>query len=221
MDEANWQRYAALGGIAFVVLNVAGTFIAGAPPSLDDSPQKVAEYFSDNAGALQAAQYLAGIGAIGLFWWFGSLWRRMTRNEAERPRLAVVALIGLVFGGVFALASGAVTSMTAMRIDDLSPEAARIFWALAYVLIGTSGFGIVAMLAAVSALSYKTNMLPQWLTVIGWVAAAGFLVASVSAASDADVFGFIGLSSFLLWCIWIVAISLLMFREEPPVSVAA
>ncbi len=211
MDEAKWERYAALGGIAFVVLTLVANFLPGAPPSLDDSPAKIAKYFDDHAGGIQAAQYLNGLGVIALLWWFGSLWRLMTRNEAERPRLAVVALTGLAFGGVFALASSAMTSMAAMQIDDLA-GGAKVFYSLSFVLIGTSGFGIVAFLGAVSALSYKTKMLPMWVTVVGWIAAAGFLVASLSSASDANALGFVGLLSFLVWCVWIVAVSVLMYR---------
>jgi hypothetical protein len=212
MDESSWERYAALGGIVFVVLNVIGAFLAGSPPSLDDSPQEIAKFFNDHAGALQAAQVLGGIGIIGLFWWFGSLWRKMARAEDERPRLAVVALIGLAIGAVFALSSGAITSLAAMRIDDLGPGGAKVFFAYSTVLLGTAGFGIVAFVSAVSALSYKTALFPQWVTIIGWIVGAGFLVSTLASASDADVFTLTGLLSFLLFCVWILAISVLMFR---------
>src|SRR2546421_6806551 len=119
MDETNWERYAALGGIAFVVLTVIGTFLPGAPPSPTDKADKLFDYFNDHGGALQAMQYMGGLATIGLLWWFGSLWRRMTRAEDGRPRMAVVALTGLVFAGIFAAASGAVTSVAAMRIQEL------------------------------------------------------------------------------------------------------
>src|SRR5260221_502996 len=33
MDDAKWEKYAALGGVAFVVLNVVGTPFTGAPPA--------------------------------------------------------------------------------------------------------------------------------------------------------------------------------------------
>ncbi len=212
MDETKWERYAALGGIAFVVLTVIGIFATGAPPGLDDSPQKIAKYFDDHAGGIQAAQYLNGLAVIALFWWFGSLWRMMTRAEGERPRLAIVALSGLAFGVVFAAASSAITSVTAMRIDDIG-GGAKVFFGYSFVLIGTAGFGIITFLGAVSALSYKTKMLPMWVTIVGWVGAAGFVIGALSSASDADAFGFIGLLAFFVWCIWIVAVSVLMYRR--------
>ncbi len=212
MDESAWEHYAAYGGIAFVVLNVIGAFAPGAPPSMDDHPLEVVQYFHDHAGALKAAQVLAGIGIIGLFWWFGSLWRRMTRAEAERPRLAVVAAIGLTVGATFALANGAVTSTTAMRANELSPETTKFLLGFSVVLLGTAGFGIVVFLGAVCALSYETHMFPNWVTIIGWIAAAGFVVSTFSTASESDAFGVFGLLAFLIWCAWIIATSVLMLR---------
>src|SRR3954471_1489213 len=110
MDESKWERYAALGGIWFVVLNVIGAFLPGAPPSTDDSTEKIAKYFSDHSGGIKMTQLLLGLGTIGLLWWFGSLWRLMVTAEDNRPRMAVVALGGLILGMALALASGAITS---------------------------------------------------------------------------------------------------------------
>ena len=159
MDDAKWEKYAALGGVAFVVLSVVGTFIAGSPPAADDSATEIAEWFSDNAGAIQAGQFLNGLGLIALIWWAGSLFRKMARAEAGRPRLSVVAIVGFVFGGVFALVSGAILSATALRIDEIG-EGAEVFYVLACVLLSTSAFGLIAALAAINALSLRTKMLP-------------------------------------------------------------
>jgi hypothetical protein len=58
MDDAKWERYAALGGIWFVVLSVVSAFLPGAPPSTSDSVEKIAKYFSDHAGAIEVATLL-------------------------------------------------------------------------------------------------------------------------------------------------------------------
>jgi hypothetical protein len=46
MDESKWERYAALGGIWFVVLSVISAFLPGTPPKTDDSLVKIANYFA-------------------------------------------------------------------------------------------------------------------------------------------------------------------------------
>jgi len=211
MDDARWERIAALGGFIFVITNVIGSFLPGAPPSPNDSAAKIAKYFHDHAGAIEAAQVLTGIGLIALAWWFGSLYRMMTRSEDERPRMAIVAAVSLAVAGALALTAGGIFSATALRADDIG-AGAEVFYVLGFVMLASSGFGIVAHLAAVSSLNYRKRMLPAWITYVGWVAALGFLIASFGSASDADAFGLFGLLSFLVWCVWIVGISIYMWK---------
>jgi hypothetical protein len=215
-SDAKWERWAALGGVAFVVLGLAGAFIAGAPPSLDDTGPEFAEYFDDKAGAIQASQFLTGLGIIGLVWWFGSLWRRMSDAEGGRPRLAVVSALGLAISGAMVLASGAVLSAVAMRVVDIG-EGSRFFYALAIVLISSSGFGAAVSIAAISILAMRSGMLARWVALVGYLAAVGFLVASLGSASDQTAFGFIGLAAFVVWCIFILSVSAQMWKGWPAV----
>jgi hypothetical protein len=141
----------------------------------------------------------------------------MCRAENERPRLAIVAAVSLGMAGGLALMSGVITSTTALRIDDVG-EASKFFFTMSTVTISCAGFGVVAFLSAVCALNYRTKMLPMWTSYLGWVAAAGFLVGSYGAASDANALGFFGLASFLVWCVWILAVSNFMWRGAAATS---
>jgi hypothetical protein len=212
MNEFKWERYAALGGIWFVVLSVVGALLPGAPPSTNDSVAKIAKYFSDHSGAIEAAQLLTGLAIIGLLWWFGSLWRLMVKAEDGRPRMAVVALGGLALGITLGLASGAITSAVALQHQDVAREA-KFFYILSIVLLASAGFGLVVHIAAVTSLSYRTKLFGTWINIIGWIAALLFLIGTIASASDATAFGFIGLFAFLVWCLWIVLISLNMWRR--------
>ena len=190
MDDSRWERYAAVGGVVFVVLNIIGALLPGAPPAADDSAAKITEYFRDHTGAIEAAQVFLGVGTIGLVWWFGSLWRMMVRAEDGRPRMAIVALLGLAAAAGLVLLSGALTSATALRIDDVG-GGSRFFYVLAGVVIATAGFGIVA-----------------------------FLGATLGSVSDNAAFLVLGFVSFLLWCVWIIGVSVVMWRDEGRVSIA-
>lgn len=214
MDDSKWERYAALGGIWFVVLNVIGAFLPGAPPSTDDSVEEIAKYFSDHSGGIEVALLLSGLGIIGLLWWFGSLWRLMGKAEDGRPRMAVVALGGLALGMALALVSGAITSSVALQHNDVA-GGAKFFYILSLVLLACAGFGIVVHITAVTYLSYRTKLFAPWINIIGWVAALLFLIGTIGSASDAAAFGFIGLFAFLVWCAWIVLVSLDMWRRTP------
>jgi hypothetical protein len=212
MEDAKWERYAALGGFVFVILNVIGGFLPGSPPAIDDSPEKITAYFRDHAGAIKVSQMLAGIGTIGLLWWLGSLWRMMCRAENERPRLAIVAAVSLGMGGSLAMMSGVFTAEAAIYIDSIDTGAKSLF-TLSMVTISGAGFFIVAFLSAVCALNYRAKMMPIWTSYIGWLAALGFLVSSYGSASDANALGVFGFVSFLVWCIWILCVSTFMWRR--------
>ena len=211
MDDSRWERYAAAGGFVFVLLGAIGGFLPGTPPAPDD-PVEIGTYFRDHAGAIQANQVMSGFALIGLAWWFGSLFRRMRAAEGGNPRLSVVAVLGLALGGSMAILSGAIASTAALRIDELGDSGAQLFYTLSAVTISSSAFGVVAFLAAVCALNLRAHMFPSWTNIVGWVASAAFLVGGFGAGSDSEALGMIGFMGFLVWSIWILAISVFMWR---------
>jgi hypothetical protein len=116
--------------------------------------------------------------------------------------------------------SGAFTAQTAIYIDTVG-EGAKGLFTLSMITISASGFFIVAFLSAVCALNWRTGMMPKWTSYVGWLAAAGFLVASGGYASGRNLFGVFGFISFLVWCVWIVAVSTFMWRGASTESPAA
>jgi len=214
MDEARWARYAALGGFWFVVLNVIGAFLPGAPPKTTDSALKIAKYFHDHARGIKVGTLFIGLGLIGLFWWFGSLWRLMVDAENGRARMSVVALVGLGVAGALALMSGVVSSTVALQLASLGTSV-KFFYIMSLVLLSAAGFGIVTHIAAVTALSYRTKMFASWVNVIGWIAALLFLISTVGVMTDRNWIGVLGLVSFLVWCVWIVVVSINLWQRVP------
>lgn len=205
MDDANWEKYAALGGVGFVVFNVIGAIAAGAPPAPDDSDQKIADWFIDHSGGIQASQFLAVLSVIALLWWFGSLWRKMSAAEG-RVRLSVVAAIGLAMSGALFLIANGILSAVAIQIDD-GDTGVKFFYTLSSVLLSSSGAGVVAFLAAVNVLSLRTKLLPQWLTYLGLLSALLFLVATIGSASDAGAIMAFGFFGWITWSIWTLGVS--------------
>jgi hypothetical protein len=215
MDEARWARYAALGGIWFVVLNVIGAFLPGAPPKTTDSALKIATYFHDHHRSIEIGTLLLGLGLIGLFWWFGSLWRTMVDAEGGSARMASVALIGLGVAASMALMSGVINSTVAIQLGALSAANVKFFYIMTLVALAAAGFGIVTHVAAVTSLSYRVRLFPLWTNVIGWLAALMFLVSTIGVVTDRNWVGVLGLVSFLVWCLWIVVVSVNLWQRSP------
>src|SRR6266849_2840178 len=133
MNESTWARYASLGGIWFVVLNVTGAFLPGKPPATTDSALKIAKYFHDHDRAIKIGTLLLGLGLIGLFWWFGSLWRAMVDADDGSARMAVVALVGLGVAAGLALMAGVVNSTVALQLGTLG-AGVKFFYIMTLVL---------------------------------------------------------------------------------------
>jgi hypothetical protein len=215
MNDSKWVRYAAFGGVAFVVLNVVGAALSGSPPAANASATKIAKYYADKDSALKAALWLGGLASVGLVWWFGSLWRRMSRAEGGEHRLSVVSLIGLALGGALFMASASVNASVALRITDVG-EGARVFYTLSTVLLSAAGFGLAIHLFATNILGLRYKMLPAWMAWVGVVSGLAFLVSAVlgSATDNASgvVFGFIG---FIGWSVWVLGVSFQIWRDAP------
>lgn len=209
---SRWERRAAAGGFAFVGIGVIASFLPGAPPASDAPAAKVAAYFHDHAGAIEAQQVIGMLATVGLFWWFGALWRAMNREEGERPLLAVVAAVSLAVGVALATASGAMTSAAAIRIDSLG-DGSQLLWTLSLVTVATAGLAFASFVASVCVLNQRARIVPAWTNAVGALAALAFLVGGLGAGTDASIVNVFALIAFLLWCVWIVAVSVFLRRD--------
>ena len=207
-----WARPAAVAGIAFVVLNVAGTFAPGAPPASDASAAKVAAYFEGHSGAIKAQLLIGCVGIAALLWWFGALWRVMSRAEAERPRLAVVAAVGLGLGLTLAMMSAVCNSTVAIRVERADVTA--LFYGMSFVAVAAANFGIGTFLLATCILMYRTQFAPRWLSYLGVLAGLVFYVGGIGTATSSSVINTFGVVAFLMWCVWIVAMSAYLWRGD-------
>jgi hypothetical protein len=208
--DTSGVRLAAAAGVAFVVLTVSSTFAAGAPPASDASAAKIATYFRDHSGGIKAQLLLGGLGIVALIWWFGAVWRILSRAEGERPRLAIVAAVALAVGSALAMLNGVVVATAAIRVDDVATT--HLFYSLSLVAISAAGLGIGTFLLATNTVTYRARITPAWVSGLGFVAALAFLGSSAGTVTDAQAVNLLGLIAFLVWCVWILAVSATMWR---------
>lgn len=208
MDDKAWAKYAVIGGPLFVVLALVGGFLPGTPPAMDASIAKAEAFFNDNSREIRIGAFLTGLGAIALVWWFGSLWRRMSAAEEGRPRLAVVAALGLLMSGAIILVQQATMAAVALRpLDTGSGSSGKFYLTLTYTMGAMVFIGTVIFVGAVTALSHRTKMFPAWTNILGWVAALAMLAGVGNVVTTKSAFLVAGLIGFLLWALWVLVIS--------------
>jgi hypothetical protein len=209
--SSKWERYAAVGGVWFVVLGLVAAFLPGAPPAPDDPLDKVTKFFADHDGAIRAGHVLFLFGSLGLIWWFGSLFRRMALAEEGHARLAVVAALGFLWSGIFFLASSAVLATTSLRASALG-DSVYSWFALSNVLGSSSMIGLAILTGSVSALVWRVGMFPRWSAYLGSLVALLTVVGTFGAGTDAPFPFYVGFVGFLLWDVWILVVSWFLWR---------
>jgi hypothetical protein len=209
------ERWAALGGVLYVVLFVIGTILqySGAPDG-DAAPGKVIAWYSDSGhrDRLNIGWILIGLGLFFFLWFLSALRQALIRlvGEGFLPTLATVG--GAVYA-TLALAAVAVSNGIRTMSDDtyrdqVFPELIHAANDAAYVLHSTGGAGIGAMMIAASLAVVRTRALPVW---AGWVGVAAGIIAIASIL-------------FFPWfviALWLLAASMILFLANSPRRTAA
>lgn len=212
MDDKKWAKWAALGGVGFVILNVIGAIIQGQLPMADDTNEEILAWFADKESGIRTAGWLGALSIILLLWWFGTLWRRMADAETNQNRLSVLSLIGLGGSGVLFAGATAIYSSVALTFEEMPAAEANFFYTLAGTTMAFAGAFLVVHLAATNVLALRTQFLPKWNALLGFVPAALFLVSTLGAMDDTDLPMITGGIGFITWSIWILATSFNMWK---------
>jgi drug/metabolite transporter (DMT)-like permease len=208
MTRISREGWAALAGLAFVVLYVAA-FTLGIEVGASD--REILDYYADSsnrANEVIAFFLIAGAAlAFVVFTW--ELRNLIARAERETATLAALALAGGIGCAVLVLAGNAVsraTAFAAMEADfQLDPNTRRLVEGVGFLLFVSGALAAILLVVAVSVATLRHSVLPRWL---GW---AGFPVAALLPLA----IGFVG---FLVFIVWILAVSAALALRRPAAS---
>jgi hypothetical protein len=195
--------------VLFVLGTVLAFIIGGETPDIDDSPQKILDFYVDNdSSQLWAGVVLAWSTAAFMFF-LGVLRSTLRAVEGPVARLSTVA-----FGGGIVLAIGMLSfagftfTLGDVADDGLTPDAAQALNALNSDFFFPVAVGTATLMIATAIASLASRVLPAWLA---WSA----LVIGIVALTPGGFF------AFLAFMLWTVAASIVLWRArsaEPPAT---
>jgi hypothetical protein len=204
--RTRWERWAALGGFAFVAFYV-GAFGLGI--EVGDSNSDILDYYrsSGHRDREIVAFFFIAAAALGLVLLASGLRSLVTRTE-ELPRtLAALTWAGGTACATLVLAGDAVSRTPAFAsMDDkfrLDPNVARIFNDAGFLLYVTAALVGIVLVASVSLAILRFGILPRWLAWAGFVAAVLLPLA----------IAFVG---YLVFALWVLVVSVALVRPGAP-----
>jgi hypothetical protein len=207
--SAGLARWAALGGVLYVVLFVIGTIVLfGGVPDSDASPAKVIAYYRDSGhrDRINIGWILTGLGVFFFMWFLSSLRRAVRRWEADDGFLTGATTIGGVVYAALALAAIAVNQGIRTMSDDtynhtVYPGLIHAANDAGYVLHATGGAGAAVMIIAASVAAMRAAAWPTW---AGWLG----VVAGILALASIAFFPQAAIG------IWILVVSIALFMQS-------
>lgn len=199
-------RWAALGGVVYVVLFILGVIVSDSgQPDFDAPPAEVIKYWSDGDNRDQAALGwgLIVLGVFFFLWFLGALREFLRRVDAD-GLLTTLAMVG---GSVYAaltltgagLQAGILTMSDDTYRDQVFPALIHAARDAGYVLHTSGGAGAAALIIGASLAFRRAGLVPGWAGVVGVI--IGILAI-----------GSIFFIPMILIAIWFVVASFLLFR---------
>jgi hypothetical protein len=215
-SNAGLQRWAALAGVAYVVLFVIGTVVTYASAvDTSSAPAKVIAYYSDSGhrDRVNFGWVLAGLGVFFFLWFLSALRQAVRRLEADDGFLTGLTTIGGVVYATLTLAALAVETGIRTMSDDtyhhtVYPGLIHAADDVSWVLHASGGAGVGAMIIAASLAALRARAVPVW---AGWLGVV------------AGILGLL-LIAFFPWFIvalWILVVSIGMFVRAGRAPAAA
>jgi hypothetical protein len=210
---------AGLAGLVLVFTSQALVQVGGGEPPFDASADEILRFLEARHDTLYAVGSFLGVLAVLALAWFLAGVSVMLREAEGRPawRSAAALTSGIAFV-VLVMSPG--WDLAAFRVDDgVDPQIARYAFDMGNFGFATSWVALAGFLFAAGWIFLSAHQLPNWLGWFAVVAAAGFLIGRAFWTTN------IWLIPYTLFWIWLVAVSIQLFRgrlvggpAEPPLG---
>ena len=213
------DRLAGTGGLVFAAILVADNIIRASAPGFDAAPAQVSAYFLDHRAAALVPLGLFPAGLLAFFPFVAGLWAR-ARQEDSRWWASVGVLGAATIAALFAIVNITEIVLTAKAAQLASSPA--VVQALSTLRAAAFGLDLAAIGVALIGLSRAAaamRLIPSWLALAAWPAAACLLTASTFTVALADGGPWLApaLAGFIVWVVFVItaSVSLLRGRQIP------
>jgi hypothetical protein len=214
MSNTTWKKLAALGGIAYVVLQLASQSLmqlGGAEPAFNASSQEILEFFVNrNYQLANLGGFLSALSIIAFLWFLGSLWGTLRGAEGDPAWLSFVAVgSGLLMLATIS-ASGGGWALAIFRIEDqIDPQIARLLFDQGNFSFASMWVSLASFLFATGVVVLKNGGLPRWLAWAGIVIAGLLLIARAFWAYPSMIV----FMPYVMFWLWLIATSISLVRR--------
>jgi len=202
---------AALAGVVYAVLAFIALWLLSGYPDLDLSDAELSAWFDNrsNEARLLTGLNLVAISSIAFLWFVAVMRRRIGKHEDQFfgtvffGSAVAFTVVWMVAGAALAAPAVATTMLGAASVSESSASlAAGLGWALLLVVAPRLQ---AVFVFTTSTVIRRSQVLPNWLAVFGYVIAIGMFVMPL-------VFTSLGVA-FPVWVL-VVSIALLTLRER-------
>jgi len=211
--DATKKPLAALFGLGFFVLGIAGTLAYPSAPDFADEPAKIAAFYTENSNSVLITDTLYLLAGALLLAFVGYLFSVSRRVEADEGGVAATAFAGGVAGVAMLLGAASLDAVAALRVDEQSaidPEVAAALWDTGSILFGLAAptaFAVLVLGTAVLAL--RRGLLPKWHGAISVVLGVALAIPPISYFA------------IIVFNFWVLLTSLLLYLRGEPARVGA
>lgn len=189
-----------LTGVLFVVLIVASFLVGGETPDADAPVREVVKYWTDHDSQNMIGSVIEALAAVSLLFFAATL-RRTSNRWTDGSILPSVAFAGGIVAAAGIGVDASIRFAAADVAGDVDPVVLQTFSAAWANFFFPMVVGIASLILATSLAGWHSRALPKWLAVIGILIFIAFFTPA----------GFI---AFLVGAVWIIVLSVLLWRRE-------
>lgn len=218
-EETYRSWWGPAAAIVFVGLLIASFSVVPLPPPPGATSEAIRAHFAEHATGVRTYALLQALAALPFLlfvcWLFETLWTSVSQ------RVAATAVLGSgVLILALSLAGAAVSATLGFGVaSDGDANLVRALFDMGNLMLNVGNPLVSVLVGAFALATAPVPWMPRWLTALGLLVAASWLVGSASVVVTTGPFasptGPYGLGMLLLFIVWIVTVSLVLRARAP------